>query len=529
MSVAQSVELCRELFADHLGGHPLLTNKSEWIAFRTVRNATWHHDNVVLIGDAAHTAHFSIGSGTKLAMEDSIALCDALVRSRDVPAALRAYQDARWVEVAKLQKSAQTSREWFENIARYRNDPPLQFALSLMTRSKRVTHDNLRLRDPAFVAAIDRDFAARGGLGAAEPVPPPMFTPLVLRGLELQNRVVVSPMCQYSAQDGTPDDWHLVHLGSRALGGAALVMSEMTDVSALARISPGCTGMYEEAHESAWRRVVEFVHAHTPAKIGMQLGHAGRKGSTKRLWEGDNQPLDRDNWPLYAPSPLPYFPHSQVPREMDRADMTRVTEDFVRAAVRAAAAGFDLLELHMAHGYLLASFLSPLTNRRRDAYGRDAAGRMRWPLEVFEAVRAAWPAERPMSVRISATDWADGGIADEDVLAFARALAERGCDLVDVSTGQTVCDQEPVYGRMYQTPWSDLIRHEVGIATMTVGAIQNWDHVNTIIASGRADLCALARPHLYDPYFTLHAAADQGWEVRWPDQYRSAKPPPKRG
>ncbi len=523
MSVAESVAYCERLFARELDGARLLVNKSEWIHFRRVKNATWHHRNIVLIGDAAHTAHFSIGSGTKLAMEDAISLVAALREHSDVPAALRAYQDARWVDVAKLQKTAETSQAWFENIGRYRALPPWQFTMSLLTRSKRVTHANLRLRDRGFVDGVDAAFA-RGVDDRRRPVPPPMFTPFRLRGLELANRVVVSPMCQYSSEDGMPNDWHLVHLGSRAIGGAGLVMAEMTDVSRAGRITPGCAGIYSDAHVEGWRRVVRFVHGHSAAKIGLQLGHAGRKGSTMRIWEGADRPLASGNWPLLAASPIPYRPASQTPKAVDRADMDALVADYVAATERAIAAEFDLLEVHMAHGYLLASFLSPLTNRRTDDYGGDVHHRARFPLEVFAAVRRVWPAERPISVRISACDWAPGGIDDADVIAIARALKEHGADVIDVSTGQTVPDGKPVYGRMYQAPWSDLIRHEVGIPTITVGNVANWDHANTLLASGRADLVALARPHLSDPYFTLHAAAEQGWGIGWPSQYVSVAP-----
>jgi anthraniloyl-CoA monooxygenase len=529
MSVEQSIAWCEQLFADELEGNPLRPNKSAWINFVTVKNATWHHGKVVLIGDAAHTAHFSIGSGTKLAMEDAIALAHALRQhGDDVPAALRAYEAARWIDVAKLQKTAMTSRHFFETIRRYRHHDPMQLTVALLTRSKRVTHENLRVRDPAFIAAVDRWFADEAGCPPVEPAPPPMFTPLRLRELTLHNRVVVSAMCQYSSQEGAPDDWHLVHLGSRALGGAALVMTEMTNVSADARITPGCAGIYSDAHVGGWKRVVDFVHRHSKAKIGLQLGHAGRKGATKLMWEGIDQPLPEGAWPIVAASPLPYYPHSQVPRELGRADMDRIVADYVAATERALEAGFDLVEIHMAHGYLLATFISPLTNRRTDDYGGSVDNRMRFPLEVLDAVRATWPEERPLSVRVSASDWAPGGLPEHESVEVARMLAAHGCDLVDVSTGQTVPDARPMFGRMYQTPFADRIKQEVGIATMAVGAILGWDHVNTIIASGRADLCALARPHLYDPYLTLHGAAEQNYDgdgVHWPVQYLSGKPP----
>ena len=527
MSVEESVAWCEKLFAEDLDGHGLLTNRSSWINFRRIKNATWFHDNVVLIGDAAHTAHFSIGSGTKLAMEDAIVLSQAVIdNGDDVQAALRAYQDTRWVDAAKLQKTATTSRRWFENIRRYRNDHPLQFKMSMMSRSKRVTHANLKLRDPAFIEQVDTWFAKQAGVTDVPP-PPPMFTPFALREVVVPNRVVVSPMCQYTAEDGTPGDWQLMHLGARAVGGAGLVITEMTNVSADARITPGCTGLYTDAHTQGWRRVTDFVHQHSGSKIGVQLGHAGRKGSTRKLWEGMDRPLPEGNWPIVAPSALPYKDGSATPKAMDEADMARIKADFVAATQRADAAGFDLIELHMAHGYLLASFISPLTNQRTDGYGGSIEGRMRFPLEVFDAMREVWPESKPLTVRISATDWAPGGLSRADAVALAQMLKEHGCDLIDVSTGQTVPEASPEYGRMYQTPFSDLIRHEVGIATMAVGAIQGWDQINTIVASGRADLCALARPHLLDPHLTLRAAAEQGYTgpaVHWPNQYIATKP-----
>jgi anthraniloyl-CoA monooxygenase len=495
-----------------------------------VRNERWSHGNVVLVGDAAHTAHFSVGSGTKLAMEDAIALSQALRRQPSVPAALEAYEAARRAEVESLQRAAQVSLEWFETTERYQRLEPIQFAMSLLTRSLRVTHDNLKVRDPRFVATVDRWFAEgaarQSGIPLAPtpaPPPPPMFTPFRLRDLVLSNRIVVSPMCQYSAEDGTPNDWHLVHLGSRAAGGAALVVAEMTDVSREGRISPGCTGMYKPEHVDAWRRVVDFVHRHTPARIALQLAHAGRKGSTRRMWDGIDEPLPEGNWPLVSASPLPYFAHSQVPREMTRADMDLVRDQFVQATRMAEAAGFDMLELHMAHGYLLASFISPLTNLRPDAYGGVLDRRLRFPLEVFDAVRAAWPAGKPISVKISATDWAAGGTTADDAVRIAARLRAHGCDAVTVSTGQTVAHQKPVYGRLYQTPFSDRIRHEAGIPTMTVGNLATYADANSILAAGRADLCVLARGHLYDPYWTRHAAREQGFDLPWPDQYVSVK------
>ena len=525
----QTLAFAERLFAEELRGHRLLKNRSLWRSFPTVRNGCWHHGNVVLLGDAAHTAHFSIGSGTKLAMEDAIALARALQRHGEVPKALSAYEEERRPGVEALQRAAQVSLEWFEATERYHGRlGPLQFAVSLLTRSLRVTHDSLRLRDPGFVSRVDRwlvseaERQSRVAVPAA-PAPPPMFTPFRLRELVLPNRVVVSSMCQYSAEDGAPDDWHLVHLGSRAIGGAGLVMTEMTDVSREGRISPGCAGMYKPEHVTAWKRIVDFVHGHSPAKIGLQLAHAGRKGSTRRLWEGIDEPLPSGNWALVSASPIPYFPHSQIPRAMERGDMEAVRDDFARAARMAEEAGFDLLELHFAHGYLLASFLSPLTNRRADAYGGSLGNRARFPLEVFDAVRAVWPAARPMSVRISATDWAEGGMTPADAVEVARLLKAHGCDIVDVSAGQTVPEQKPVYGRLFQTPFADRIRHEADIPTMTVGNVASYADVNSIIAAGRADLCVLARAHLYDPYWTRHAAYEQGYDLPWPDQYVSVQ------
>jgi anthraniloyl-CoA monooxygenase len=516
------------LFARELGGHPILKNRSLWRSFLTVRNARWHHGNVVLMGDAAHTAHFSIGSGTKLAMEDAIALARALRRYRDIPTALRGYEEERRPLVESTQRAAEVSRGWFEDTERYYDRlEPMQFAFSLLTRSLRVTHENFKLRDRKLVETVNRWFAEQAarqtGSAAVEPPPPPMFTPFRLRELVVPNRIVVSPMCQYSAEDGTPNDWHLVHLGSRAVGGAGLVMTEMTDVSGDGRISPGCAGLYKPEHVTAWRRIVDFVHANSRAMIGVQLAHAGRKGSTRRLWEGIDEPLPQGNWPLISASPLPYLRHSQVPKAMDRADMERVRDAFARSTRMAEEAGFDLIELHFAHGYLLASFISPLTNTRTDDYGGSLANRMRYPLEVFDAVRAAWPAGKPLSVKISATDWVAGGLDADEAVGVARLLKQHDCDIVTVSTGQTVPDAKPAYGRLYQTPFSERIRLEAGIATMTVGNIASFADVNSVLAAGRADLCVLARGHLYDPYWTHHAAREQGWELPWPEPYASVR------
>lgn len=519
-----TVAYCERLFAEELQGHRLLKNRSLWRRFPTVRNDRWSHDNVVLMGDAAHTAHFSVGSGTKLAMEDAIALAEAVETAADIPTALDAYEAARRPGVESLQRAAEVSLEWFENTEQYLSLEPVQFAFSLLTRSLRVSHENLRLRDPAFVAGVDRWFAA----GAAEasgvavpvdPPPPPLFTPYRLRDLLLPNRVVVSPMCQYAARDGTPDDWHLVHLGSRAVGGAGLVMTEMTDVSAEGRISPGCAGLYRPEHMDAWRRIVDFVHRNTAAAIGVQLGHAGRKGSTRVAWEGMDAPLDSGNWPLLAPSPISWSPANQVPREMTRTDMDVVRDDFVRAAELAREAGFDLLELHCAHGYLLASFISPLTNRRTDDYGGSLAGRMKFPLEVFDAVRRVWPAGKPAAVRISAVDWAPGGLEVDGAVEVARLFQQHGADIIDVSAGQTVPEARPVYGRQFQTPFSERIRLATGMPTMTVGNISSYEDVNGILAAGRADLVVMARAHLWNPYWAHHAAQALGYHLPWPAPY----------
>jgi anthraniloyl-CoA monooxygenase len=522
----ESVARCAKIFAEALGGRPLRSNKSAWTTFRTVTNERWSHGNVVLLGDAAHTAHFSIGSGTKLAVEDALALAACLEEQPSLAEALAAYEEERKPVVASTQRAARASLEWFENLGLHLDQRPRQFAFNLLTRSRRVTHDNLRLRDADFTEAVEREFGCPPGT-------PPMFTPFRLRGLTLRNRVVVSPMDMYSAVDGLPGDFHLVHLGARALGGAGLVMTEMVCVSPEGRITPGCTGLYTGRQAEAWKRIVRFVHAQAPGTaIGVQLGHSGRKGSTQLMWEGIDEPLPEGNWPLVAASALPYKPNSQTPRELTRAQLTDIREQFTSAAWRAARAGFDLLELHCAHGYLLSGFLSPLANRRTDAYGGSLAKRLRFPLEVFDAVRGVWPEEKPMTVRISATDWAEGGTTAEDAVEIARAFAARGADAVDVSTGQVVADEQPEYGRSYQTPYADRIRHEVGLPVIAVGAISSWDDVNSLILAGRTDLCALARPHLYDPHWTLHAAAEQGYEgpgVTWPAPYRAGSRRPQTG
>jgi anthraniloyl-CoA monooxygenase len=532
----ESIGILERQLAGLLDGHRLLGNNSKWLSFPTVKVERWFDGNVVLLGDAAHTAHFSIGSATKLAVEDATELVRYLLEKSDIPTALASYEEARVPLVASTQRAAAASRRWFEDLHQYEGQDDLRFVFNLLTRSRRITYDNLRLRDEQFVDDVDGWFArdVQRQLGAAEPPAqrPPMFMPFKLRGLTLENRVVVSPMDMYSAVEGRVGDFHLVHLGARALGGAGLVFSEMLCVSPEGRITPGCAGLWNEEQMADWRRIVEFVHGNSSAKISAQLGHSGRKGSTKLLWEGVDLPLDEGNWPLMAPSPLPYLPVSQVPRPMEEEDFAAVLGQYVRATELADAAGFDMLELHMAHGYLLSSFLSPVSNRRTDRYGGVLENRARFPLEVVDAVRATWPEAKPLSVRISATDWVPDGFDLDDALAFARLLAEHAVDLVDVSTGQTTPDARPEYGRSYQTPFADAIRHRVGIPTMAVGAISSYDDVNSILLAGRADLCALARPHLYDPAWTLHSAAEQGYDgdgVSWPIQYRSGSRRPQTG
>jgi len=560
---AQSIAFCEKLFAKHLDGHPLLSNArhlrgSAWLNFQRVRCKRWHHHNgrshVVLMGDAVHTAHFAIGSGTKLALEDAIELA-RLFREAGagqgagtphdpvaaIPEVLARYQASREVDVLRLQNAAWNAMEWFEVVGtRYCDQlEPEQFMYSMLTRSQRISHENLRLRDANWLEGYERWFARRAAQQAGLPVPAsaqepaapsalkppsPMFTPFKLRGLTVPNRVVVSPMAMYSAVDGMPGDFHLVHFGARALGGAGLLYTEMTCPSADARITPGCAGLWNDAQQAAWARIVDFVHANSGAKMGIQLGHAGRKGSTQLGWQRMDEPLEAGNWPLVSASPIPYLPVSQTPREMTRADMDRITADFAAATRRAAAAGFDILELHCAHGYLLSSFLSPLTNRRTDGYGGSIEARTRYPLEVFAAIRAAWPEERPISVRLSCHDWYPGGNTADDAVALARLFKAAGADIIDCSSGQVVAEQKPVYGRMWQTPFADRIRNEVGIPTVAVGAIFEADHVNMVIAAGRADLCAVARPHLADPAWTLHEAAKIGHgDVGWPLPYLSGR------
>jgi anthraniloyl-CoA monooxygenase len=530
MSQEETTAECERIFAKNLGGHRLMTNArhlrgSAWLNFNRVLCERWSCGNIVLMGDAAATAHFSVGSGTKLAMESAIALARYIATETTMDAAFARYEDERRTEVLRLQSAARNSTEWFENVERYLHLDPVQFSYSLLTRSQRISHENLRQRDRAWLDGAEMWFEEKATRVRPAAARPPMFTPFHLRGLDLANRVVVSPMAQYRAVDGTPGDWHFVHLAERAKGGAGLVMTEMTCVSPEGRISPGCTGMYRPEHEAAWRRIVDFVHRETEAKIALQLGHSGPKGSTQLGWEEMDAPLPQGNWEVMGPSPVAWSPANQVPREMTRADMDTVRDQYVRTAEMAERAGFDMLELHYAHGYLMSAFITPLTNRRLDQYGGSLQNRMRFPLEVYRAVRAAWPEAKPISVRISAHDWVGNrGITPADAVDIARMLQQAGVDVIDVSAGQTSVEARPVYGRMFQTPLSDRIRNEVGIATMAVGNITEPDHVNSILMAGRADLVCLARPHLADPYWTLHAAARLGYaDAAWPKPYLAGR------
>lgn len=526
MSTDETIAACENIFARYLNGNALMSNAkhlrgSAWLNFNRVLCERWSTGKTVLLGDAAATAHFSVGSGSKLAMESAIALATYLTSEPDMSSAFARYEDERRFEVLRLQNAARNSTEWFEEVERYLHLDPVQFNYSLLTRSQRISHENLRERDPQWLAGAEKWFEAKATGENAPVARPPMFVPLRVRGIELKNRVVVSPMAQYRAVDGMPNDWHFVHYAERAKGGAGLVFTEMTCVSPEGRISPGCTGLYTAEQESAWKRIVDFVHAETEAKVALQLGHSGAKGSTQLGWEVDNAPLKSGNWEILAPSPVPWSPDNQVPREMTRADMDKVRDDFVRAAQMGERAGFDWLEMHYAHGYLMSAFITPLTNKRTDEYGGSLENRMRFPLEVFHAVRKVWPDEKPISVRISANDWVGAdGVTPQDAVAISRMLVDAGVDLIDVSAGQTSTRAKPVYGRMFQTPFSDRIRNEVGVATLAVGNIYEPDHVNSILMAGRADLVCLARPHLANPYWTLHAAADAHYQgTTWPKPY----------
>ena len=523
MTQEESIAACEEIFRDHLDGHALMTNAkhirgSAWINFNRVLCEKWHHENVVLLGDSSATAHFSIGSGSKLALESAIALADLIESQPTLEDAFTRYQEDRRLDVLRLQSAARNSTEWFEEVERYLDLDPVQFNYSLLTRSQRISHENLRLRDPEWLRSAEEWFQAQAGANGVHRAP--MFAPFQLRDMRLVNRVVVSPMAQYKAVDGCPTDWHFSHYAERAKGGAGLVYTEMTCVSPEGRITPGCPGLYAPEHEAAWKRLCDFVHAETEAKLCMQIGHSGRKGSTQLGWEVMDAPLKDGNWELLSASSVPWSDNNAAPREMTRADMDEIRDQFVASTEMADRAGFDMVELHAAHGYLISSFISPLSNRRSDEYGGSLENRMRYPLEVFAAMRAVWPEEKPMSVRISATDWAEGGVGAEEAVEIAAMFRDAGVDIVDVSAGQTSTEAQPVYGRMFQTPFSDRIRNELEMSTMTVGNIYEPDHVNSILMAGRADLVCLARPHLADPYWTLHAAAALGdTATQWPLPY----------
>jgi anthraniloyl-CoA monooxygenase len=526
----ETIAICEEVFKDHLDGHALMTNAkhirgSAWIRFPRVLCETWHHENVVLLGDAAATAHFSIGSGSKLAMESAISLADHVHAEKDITKAFTKYEDARRLEVLRLQSAARNSLEWFEDVERYLDLDPVQLNYSMLTRSQRISHENLRERDPKWLEGAERWFMEQAGAGANGPVRAPMFAPFQLRDMKLENRVVVSPMAQYKAVDGAPTDWHLIHYGERAKGGAGLVYTEMTCVSADGRITPGCPGLYASEHQAAWTRLTSFVHAETEAKICCQIGHAGRKGSTRVGWEGMDRPLTEGNWDIYSASAIPWSDENAVPIAATRSDMDRIRDEFVAATEMAQASGFDMIELHAAHGYFISSFISPLSNTRDDNYGGSLENRMRYPLEVFTAMRAVWPKEKPMSVRISASDWAgDDGVTPEEAVQIAVMFEAAGADIIDVSAGQTSTQGKPVYGRMFQTPFSDRIRNDGGIKTMAVGNIYEADHVNSILMAGRADLVCLARPHLTDPYWTLREGAAIGdRHAKWPLPYEAGR------
>lgn len=530
MDQQASIATCERIFADHLGGHSLMSNAnhirgSAWIRFPRVLCEAWHHDNVVLLGDSAATAHFSIGSGSKLAMESGISLAKHLVSKQTTAGAFEAYQEERKLEVLRLQSAARNSMEWFEEVERYLDMDPVQLHYSLLTRSQRISHENLRERDSKWLGSAEQWFQQQSPGKPKLEARPPMFAKFGLRGMGLKNRIVVSPMAQYKAVNGCPTDWHLVHYGERAKGGAALIFTEMTCVSAEGRITPGCPGLYMRDHELAWQRIVDFIHTETDAKVCCQIGHSGRKGSTNIGWEGMDRPLPNGNWNLISASEIPWSMGNATPRAMTRTDMNEIKEQFVSSTRMAQAAGFDMIELHAAHGYLISSFISPVSNVRADEYGGSLKNRMRYPLEVFSAMRKAWPEDKPMSVRISANDWiGDTGVTPEEAVQIAGMFTKSGADIIDVSAGQTSESAQPVYGRMFQTPFSDRIRNETGIKTMAVGNIYEADHVNSILMAGRADLVCLARPHLADPYWTLHTAAKLGDRLEnWPKPYEAGR------
>ena len=530
MSQQDSIKICEDIFKNHLQGHSLMTNAthirgSAWLRFPRVLCKKWYHENIVLLGDASATAHFSIGSGTKLALESAVALAEHIHSEDNLQNAFERYQEDRLLEVLRLQSAARNSLEWFEQVERYLALDPVQLNYSMLTRSQRISHENLRERDPEWLQSAERWFMNKAGMPKDIPVQRPMFAPFKLRDMELKNRIVVSPMAQYMAQDGIPNDWHLSHYGERAKGGAALVYTEMTCVSAVGRITPGCPGLYSPKHEKGWKKLTNFVHDFTEAKICCQIGHSGRKGSTNIGWEGMDKPLASGNWDVVSASAIPWSQDNATPREITKTEMDEVRDQFVASAQMADRAGFDMIELHAAHGYLISSFISPVSNTRRDAYGGSLEKRMSYPLEVFSAMRAAWPKAKPMSVRISANDWVgDAGVTPQEAVDIARLFADAGADLIDVSAGQTTTDANPVYGRMFQTPFSDRIRNDAGLKTMAVGNIYEADHANSILMAGRADLIAVGRPHLNDPYWTLHEGTKVGdRQAVWPRPYEAGR------
>ena len=530
LSQQESILICEEIFKNNLGGNKLMTNAnhirgSAWIRFPRVLCDNWFHKNVVLLGDSSATAHFSIGSGTKLALESAISLAKHIDAENNTTEAFKKYEDERKLEVFRLQSAARNSVEWFEDVERYLDLDPVQLNYSLLTRSQRISHENLRERDPLWLESAEKWFQKQAGNIKTKNVRAPMFAPFKLREMKLTNRIVVSPMAQYKAKDGCPTEWHFVHYAERAKGGAALVYTEMTCVSPEGRITLGCPGLYAHEHENQWRKLTKFIHEETSAKICCQIGHSGRKGSTQLGWEKMDAPLKENNWPTLSASPIPWSPENPIPKELDESDMKLVADEFVSATKMANRAGFDMIELHAAHGYLISSFISPKSNIRRDQYGGSLENRMRFPLRVFKAMREAWPESKPMSVRISATDWLESeGVTPDEAVSIAKMFSEQGADIIDVSAGQTSIDANPVYGRMFQTPFSDRIRNEAKIQTMAVGNIYEADHVNSILMAGRADLVCLARPHLSDPYWTLHTAAANGdREMKWPLPYEAGR------
>ncbi len=525
-----SIAICEEIFADHLRGHTLMTNAnhirgSAWIRFPRVLCERWSHENIVLLGDAAATAHFSIGSGTKLAFESAIALSDLLHTEPDLSGAFAKYEDQRRLEILRLQSAARNSVEWFENVEHYLHLNPIQLNYSLLTRSQRISHENLRARDAKWLRSAEKWFQEQAGVSTDAPVRAPMFAPFKLRDMELKNRIVVSPMAQYKAINGCPTDWHLIHYGERAKGGAGLIYTEMTCVSDTGRITPGCTGLYAAEHAAAWRHLTDFVHTETDAKICCQIGHSGRKGSTNIGWEGMDTPLESGNWGLISASAIPWSPNNAIPRMATRDDMERIKDQFVAATEMAKHADFDMVELHAAHGYLISSFISPVSNTRDDEYGGCLNNRMRYPLNVFNAMREAWPEDKPMSVRISANDWVgEAGVTLMEAVEIAKMFEATGADIINISAGQTTIDAKPIYGRMFQTPFSDRIRNDAGLKTIAVGNIYEADHVNSILMAGRADLVCVGRPHLADPYWTLHAGTGIGDRyMDWPLPYLAGR------